>query len=567
MSAHSRFLLPALVCLVALPTVAVQPFTSVVGGGEAFDNSQESLGLRYLVRLASDDFDDLGEVGLFAAREQYLPSGWVEAAGQTLDISSNQSLFSKLGTRFGGDGEQTFKLPDLRGRTAIGAGSGPGLPTYAVGDAVGQEQVTLTIDQIPSHTHALGGGYAAGAAGGGMSHSNLQPSLALTPIIAVSGNYPSRNLIDPGVGGQAEAAAIGIGGGDPYLSELSWIAHHQVPDGWMIADGSILPINNNAALFSLLGTEFGGDGRTNFALPDLRGRAAVGANGFQQVGLKGGEHDEALTLSQLPAHDHELPSGGTTGPTGTGQPQSNRQPTLGLTTVVALTGVYPSAPATSEVGEEGDTPPIGEIGTGSEPSLGSITRFGASFAPRGFAYASGQDLDISSNTALFSLFAELDGGGFTTLYGDNGSSRFDLPNLEDRLAVGAGAGVGLVNRQQGEQFGAEESALTVANLPEHSHLISVPGDYNNNGVVDAADYTVWRDNVGQPAGTLPNDEDGGDIGPAQYDTWAANYGLPGFTPPPSTAVPEPSAVGLAMLGLIGLSRTTRRPDRTPAPAR
>jgi hypothetical protein len=99
------------------------------------------------------------------------------------------------------------------------------------------------------------------------------------------------------------------------------------------------------------------------------------------------------------------------------------------------------------------------------------------------------------------------------------------------------------------------------------------GDYNNNGVVDAADYTVWRDNLGAPAGTLPNDTDGGVIGPAQYATWKANFGsaagggaaahsAPGDSAGANYAVPEPGAWLLALGGTLGMVLLTLRKTTT-----
>lgn len=83
----------------------------------------------------------------------FAPRGWMLADGTTLPISSNTALFSLLGTNFGGDGRTTFKLPDIRGRAIIGAGQGPGLSNYRIGDTVGSEIVALSIAQMPNHNH------------------------------------------------------------------------------------------------------------------------------------------------------------------------------------------------------------------------------------------------------------------------------------------------------------------------------------------------------------------------------------------------------------------------------
>jgi len=154
----------------------------------------------------------------------FAPRGWAFCEGQLLPIAQNTALFSLLGTMYGGDGRTTFGLPDLRGRVPIGFGQGPGLSNYQQGSAGGSEAVTLTTQQMPSHSHAVnannsdatdtvptnqypaaGGAYTAsnpnttmnanmiGAAGGSQGHSNMQRYLTLNWIIALEGIFPSRS--------------------------------------------------------------------------------------------------------------------------------------------------------------------------------------------------------------------------------------------------------------------------------------------------------------------------------------------------------------------------------------
>lgn len=168
----------------------------------------------------------IGMIKLFAGN--FAPKNFLFCEGQTILISQNSALFAILGTTYGGDGKTNFKLPDLRGRTPVGAGNGPGLTPRPAGQAGGSENVTLTSDQIPPHTHtynALSGsreapspegnflGTAAGnfysqqdpgdqllpmnagaisQAGGGQAHNNMQPFLSLNYIICVYGIYPSK---------------------------------------------------------------------------------------------------------------------------------------------------------------------------------------------------------------------------------------------------------------------------------------------------------------------------------------------------------------------------------------
>lgn len=166
----------------------------------------------------------IGEVILFAGN--FEPRGWMYCDGQLLPIAQFSALYSILGTAYGGDGQTTFALPDLRGRVPLGPRHGPGLSPHLLGASGGQETVTLTANQMPSHHHtqfaaltlatspdptgnmlavetdpayapsgpaAAMGVQAIGSAGGSQSHQNLQPYLALNYIIAIEGIYPSRS--------------------------------------------------------------------------------------------------------------------------------------------------------------------------------------------------------------------------------------------------------------------------------------------------------------------------------------------------------------------------------------
>jgi microcystin-dependent protein len=100
---------------------------------------------------------------------------------------------------------------------------------------------------------------------------------------------------------------------DGFLSEIRIMSFSFAPQGWASCNGQLLPINQNQALFSLLGTTYGGNGQTNFALPDMRGRTAFHTNfNAFTLGQRGGEESHTLTTSELPTHIHSLP---TTGPT------------------------------------------------------------------------------------------------------------------------------------------------------------------------------------------------------------------------------------------------------------
>lgn len=154
----------------------------------------------------------------------FAPVGWAFCDGSILSISEFSVLFALIGTAYGGDGQTTFALPDLRGRVPLGDGQGPGLSPYVQGQRGGAEHVTLTTAQIPAHNHALVGttGHAnsyspAGKlpaftarnvyttaspdsqmtnlepAGSNLPHENRQPLLTVNFIIALYGVFPSRN--------------------------------------------------------------------------------------------------------------------------------------------------------------------------------------------------------------------------------------------------------------------------------------------------------------------------------------------------------------------------------------
>lgn len=279
--------------------------TELTGGGQSHANIQPSLGLNYTIAMEGiypsrpkDDTEFIAELGMFAGN--FAPRGEAFPNGQLLPISQNTALFSLLGTTYGGDGRTTFGLPDLRGRTAIHAGQGPGLTLRLLGQRAGVEDVTLTEAQLPAHRHTLPpSSDLTDATGGSQPHTNMQPSLALNYMIALQGVYPSRNKDDKGV--------------EPFIGEISLFAGNFAPRGWALCDGQLLPIPQNTALFSLLGTTYGGDGRTTFGLPDLRGRVPVHPG--QGVGLaetwflgeEGGVESLSLTVAQMPAHTHVVP--------------------------------------------------------------------------------------------------------------------------------------------------------------------------------------------------------------------------------------------------------------------
>jgi microcystin-dependent protein len=167
----------------------------------------------------------IGQIMLFAGN--FAPRGWAFCNGQLLSIAQNTALFAILGTAYGGNGQTTFALPDLRGRVPVGPGEGTGLSNRTLGEQGGAEAVTLTTAQMPVHNHAANAAAGTGtsttpannvlagssqrdaiyasspgttmhpatisAVGESQAHPNMQPYTAINYIIALEGIFPSRN--------------------------------------------------------------------------------------------------------------------------------------------------------------------------------------------------------------------------------------------------------------------------------------------------------------------------------------------------------------------------------------
>ena len=350
--------------------------------------------------------DYVGEIRIFGGA--FAPDGWVLCDGTLLSIADNQQLFTLIGTTYGGDGVNTFAAPDLRGRLPVHRSS-----AMPPGDAGGVEVVTLTTGQMSAHNHAWLASMATAIdpspqggvlgnqtlaqlyiedspltalasetltpAGNGQVHDNVQPFTCVNFILSLYGAFPR-----PGTEASAE--------GDPYLGEIRIFPFYFFPRGWHYCDGSLLSIGHNTALYSILGTAYGGDGLSTFALPDLRGRVPMDAgDGLglspRRLGEMGGTETVTLDLQQIPVHGHGVLASTESGdlqgpgpsrslarstnatlyvppsqppepplppplpivpmaaetvvPAGASQPHNNMQPYLTLNVCIAVDGVFP----------------------------------------------------------------------------------------------------------------------------------------------------------------------------------------------------------------------------------
>jgi len=457
---------------------------------------------------ANGDSSTIGEITWFAGT--FAPRGTADCSGQLLSISQNTALFSILGTTYGGDGRTTFALPDMRGRMPVDDGNGPGLTNRNIGAKSGEETVTIVENNLPPHNHNLlassssgdntnptGKSLASGfnpflhriytlfsggdvvdmssdaitPTGGSQSHTNMSPFSTIKCLINLVGLFP--------VGSEPL----------PFLGEIRWVAYsrNDIPKSWANCDGQLLPISQNTALFSILGTTYGGDGRTTFGLPDMRGRMPMHEGSGpgltpHSLGQRAGTETVALTINEMPSHANQLRGtsaiGDTTNPiiqllaqgphplanriyqssnldqnmasesvsnTGGGVGHQNMPPFLSLRCIISLDGVFPT-------------------GASGIPFIAEIRWYaGAIFVPPGYVECDGQLLPISQNQALFALLG--------TTYGGDGRTTFGVPDMRGRIPIDDGRGPGLTDRRLGSIGGTETVTLTQSQMDPHNHLL------------------------------------------------------------------------------------------------
>ncbi|SDG64050.1 Microcystin-dependent protein [Dyadobacter soli] len=371
------------------------------GGSEPHENRMPMLALTYAIAV-DGPFPSRGPGGYglsFPAEIRMFGfpieiQGYVPCDGRSYPVNSEDQLFRLIGATFGKE-DGRYKLPDLRDRVLIG--NGAAYPDFSPG---GEESHKLTLDEMPRHRHkavvSSGGsdsptpedhfwpadaGYvtqnnsfmsdqALEATGKEVAHDNMSPYLAINYTICTDGMFTDGSF--PPI--------------EEYLGTVRAFAAKVIPQYWLPCDGRELPIASNTALYSLLGTKYGGNGTTTFALPDLRGRAVIQYWPFDKfelttykIGEKAGTDKVTLKLDQMPSHTHaplaskkattQRPEGqvwanedsrppinrfaatsGTAhamhpsalGEAGADQPHNNMMPYLGIEFMICCNGIFPS---------------------------------------------------------------------------------------------------------------------------------------------------------------------------------------------------------------------------------
>lgn len=346
------------------PTLALPQ--SIVVGGSYPDFQNDPLG-----------FGTSSSLG-FIISTVFDPSRVSELAlanAATIEVGSNQALFSLIGSYYGGNGSSNFSLPNLQGAIPqyVTNGSSPTQWGQVIGSP--SNSVTLNTAMLPQ------------SLGGSATPIDItQYGVGIQYLIQTEGLFPTGSSPTPDTIGMIYPSAVATGGG--------------VPDGFLPADGRLLSINEFPVLYTVLSITYGGDGVNNFALPDLRNRVPVGV-GVSPTGMP-------IILGQTFGHRYtQLLQDELKG----GVPIQTSQPSLALNYIVNTTGTY------AYLSED-------------SPMLGQISLFAGSGVPDGWAVANGQLMSISGNYALYSLVK--------TTFGGDGITTFALPNLQGRSIVGTG---------------------------------------------------------------------------------------------------------------------------------
>jgi len=258
-----------------------------------------------------------------------------------------------------------------------------------------------------------------------------------------------------------------------YVGEVRLFAGNFAPKNWAFCDGSLLRVDSNAALFNVLVDNYGGDGKTTFGLPDLRGRLVLGAGPLYGLAQTPGA---AQVPTQPPITAQEAPPGNSYATVTSVAPASgdNVQPVLGLNYIICLHGIFPSP-----------------SGSGLLGCVGEIRLFAGYLTPSGWALCDGSLLSIAVKRPLFDVIGNT--------YGGDGQETFALPDLRDRAAIGVGQASGLSEYELGQMAGADQvptESMQVARWIDGLTLNSVdPARGNNLQPALVLNFAICTDGV------------------------------------------------------------------------
>ncbi len=291
----------------------------------------------------------------------------------------------------------------------------------------------------------------------------------------------------------------------PYLSEIRIFASGVVPKGWVPCNGQLLPIAGNADLFYLIGTTYGGDNIHNFAVPNLNGRVPMQHGINFPAGVTGGEETHALSINEMPEHNHlalasqqeadsntpqnnwwavnpEYSPYSQPGDTPNMSPQAlqavgankqhnNMSPYLALNICMAVSGIYPSPDDTILM---------------TDPYISEIRILACKFAPGIWSTCEGQKLPVPKYVALYSLIGNIYGGDAQT---------FNVPDMRVAALISTGQGPGLKDYKLGDKGGASQVAITEETMPRHTHAAYA----TDTGTQPEPSYAIWAN----PASVRP----------------------------------------------------------------
>jgi|GEM_PF-548200 len=258
--------------------------------------------------------------------------GWMICDGRLLSISEYGELYGIIGDIYGGDSKETFALPDLRGRVALGAGEGYGLSGYyRAGSKGGETYNSTSLSDLPAHNHRYrlmgssvqankidptGNSFAMVSSDKKYSKNDPNVEMRLEEVVKHEKEKTENEKLDNRMPSVVVNFMINVN--DRNAINLNYIGNVLLwpgqtgilPPEWHICDGKILSINSHTELFSVLGTNYGGNGFSDFALPDLRGRVAVGhLDGKMNTGESFGSEKNMISSRHLPNHTHSIKLG------------------------------------------------------------------------------------------------------------------------------------------------------------------------------------------------------------------------------------------------------------------